>query len=217
MRKTVPVVDRFWKYVDIKGINDCWEWRGDMYSNGYGRMYVEGKTVSAHRLSFKLNTGCIPDGLCVLHRCDNRACVNPLHLFLGTKRDNTLDCISKGRFGHEGKCMGEANAHHKLTEKDVDAIREARRIRSMTNQELATKYGVTTSTISCAASGRTWSHKEGAIKHPTTGRYRLTPDEVRTIRLNATGLNYLELAEIYHVVPLSIKNIVQGVTWKNLV
>jgi len=92
--------DRFWKKVK-KIKNGCWEWVGAT-TCGYGRIGVCGKTVIAHRLSWVWANGKIPKGLCVLHKCDNRPCVNPKHLFLGTKKDNTRDCIRKGRFGDTG-------------------------------------------------------------------------------------------------------------------
>lgn len=94
--------ERFWSRVDKHGPTmthmrtKCWEWLGACVSGGYGSLWVEGRNWSAHRYAWFLAHGTDP-ATCVLHRCDNRKCVRPLHLFEGTHLDNVRDCISKGR------------------------------------------------------------------------------------------------------------------------
>lgn len=88
--------ERFWRYVEKTG--DCWNWTGGRGGDGYGHFYAENDSrVMAHRFSYRIHNGEIPDGLIICHRCDNPSCVRPDHLFLGTHLDNVRDMFSKGR------------------------------------------------------------------------------------------------------------------------
>ena len=91
----VPVEIRFWKY--IRKTDFCWEWIGYKDKNGYGRISKKRRFFSVHRISWELHNGKIPDGLCVLHSCDNPSCVNPDHLFLGSFQNNSNDCALRIR------------------------------------------------------------------------------------------------------------------------
>jgi hypothetical protein len=142
----------------------CWIWTAHVNDHGYGRMRVGGKydehgqMILAHRLSWVLNRGGIPDHLHVLHRCDVPSCVNPEHLFLGTLDDNNADRHAKGRTSrgakHGLKRRGEANYCAKLTETDVLAIRVDDRMQSV----IANDYGVNRSTIRDIKTRRNWKH-----------------------------------------------------------
>lgn len=88
---------RFWAKVDRRSQDECWEWTASKSRDGYGKFWADGSMYSTHRLSFLMANGEIPEGLWVLHRCDNKPCVNPAHLFAGTREDNMLDMESKGR------------------------------------------------------------------------------------------------------------------------
>lgn len=93
------------------GVSECWHWRGVTNKFGYGRFSFAGRTQVAHRLSYETFRGPIPEGMSVLHRCDNPSCINPEHLWLGTYSDNRRDCLSKGRWRvkqRKGKTFGEA-------------------------------------------------------------------------------------------------------------
>lgn len=94
----LALVHRFWAKVDKRGPDECWPWTGAKSSHGYGNFCVEGRTEKASRFSWFLVHGAIEPGICICHHCDNPICVNPAHLFAGTRLDNTRDCQAKGRF-----------------------------------------------------------------------------------------------------------------------
>lgn len=107
----MPLIDRFWS--KIKKTDGCWIWTGSKNGLGYGRIEHHGIKYATHRFSYQMKYGPIPNGLWVLHHCDNPPCVNPKHLFTGTPRDNTQDMISKGRFVGN---VGGINGHSKIRE-----------------------------------------------------------------------------------------------------
>ena len=111
---------RFWAKVDRRSDDECWEWTACKNSDGYGSIYCEGRMLKAHRVSWEINVDEIPDGMDVLHHCDNPSCVNPTHLFVGTKRDNMLDAYAKGRKTQ----IGERNGFSILTRKQVIQIKK---------------------------------------------------------------------------------------------
>jgi len=146
---------RFWSKVDRREPQDCWPWTGAINQHGYGVMRPEGRrsgpTVKAHRVSLAL-AGVDPDGWCVLHRCDNRRCVNPAHLMLGTKADNTHDMLAKQR-----GLIGERNGHAKLTGAQASEIRR-RRLTGEGRDLLATEFNVSGATVTRIANGEGWRH-----------------------------------------------------------
>ena len=95
-KAAVEVVSRFWSKVDRRGPDDCWPWKANRYTNGYGQFWLRPRQEGAHRVAFKLTHGRWPQPEC-LHKCDNPPCCNPAHLWEGTKSDNVRDCIAKGR------------------------------------------------------------------------------------------------------------------------
>lgn len=147
--------DRYWSKVDKSSPDACWIWTGSIGGPGYGTFKV-GKDhyVNAHRFSWEITHGRIPNGLCVCHKCDNRACVNPAHLFLGTIADNNRDMVSKGR-----QPKGEKSGPSKLSGSQVIEIRAKYRSGDYSYRKLAAEYPVNWSAIRSVVKGRTWREK----------------------------------------------------------
>ena len=146
--------DFFWQKVDKKEDNECWSWIGAIhYMWGYGQFRVKGKYVAAHRFSWMLHNGEIPNGLCVCYKCDNPKSVNPKHLFLGTVADNNLDKKLKGR---QPSIAGEKNPRAKLTENDIRNIRSFHKL-GYSGAELGRIYGVVKEEMYDIFSGKRWS------------------------------------------------------------
>lgn len=152
-------MDHFWAKVDIRGPDECWEWLGACFPSGYGMLTVKGKKWYAHRRAWFLKNGPIPEGISILHRCDNRPCCNDLHLFSGTQAENISDMWSKGR-GYRGgpgasAQRGEQSPHAKLTQLQVDEIR-LRRASGETGRALAKEFGVNPATICNLWKRKSW-------------------------------------------------------------
>lgn len=153
--KKEPIDVRFWR--SVRKTDGCWEWTAALKTTGYGYVWDGKKMSSAHRTSWIMANGPVPDGLCVLHRCDNRICVRPSHLFLGTYADNNSDRASKGR---SNPPKGEAHFRAKLTTEDVVSIR-ALSLTGLSHSRLADRFGVSKSTIGHLLTGRIWRCVDG--------------------------------------------------------
>lgn len=129
----------------------CWLWCGSTTDTGYGRVKVNGKIQRAHRVSYELHNGLIPEGLNVCHTCDTPLCVNPDHLFLGTQQDNITDMIQKGRAVY---VKGASNGRSKLTEEQVWEVYHA----EGTQVEIAAQYEVTQQLVSLIKRKKNWRH-----------------------------------------------------------
>lgn len=154
-RTTIPSAERFWKFVTPGPFTDCWEWMGAL-RNGYGVLNVAYKVVYAHRFSYELHFGPLEDGDNILHKCDNRKCCNPYHLFAGTKGDNVRDMYAKGR-GKGGAKKGRKA--FSLTEEQVREIRHLA-ANGLRYPALAKQFGISISAISMIVTHKRWSHVE---------------------------------------------------------
>ena len=153
------LADRFWNKVDRAGLDECWEWNAGKSSGGYGTFFVDGKSVSAHRLAWQFEFGEIPNGdrigsSCICHSCDNPGCVNPAHLFHGTQKENMVDRELKGR---GNRLSGECNPNSKLSDLDVMHIRELLNVGCM-QSEIAKALGVSDCAIWNIKHGKSWKH-----------------------------------------------------------
>lgn len=183
--------DRFWRR--IEKTDGCWFWRGPYYRNGYGILYVPprpglSRRLMVHRVSWTLNRGVIPDGMMVLHRCDNRGCVRPDHLFLGTAMDNARDMAAKGRqvfqrhperaprgdrngsrTHPERRPRGELNKMARLSRVDVILIRN-KRAAGLSARQIGLQHGVSRSNVHGIVTGRLWPEVGGPTRPVRSGK-----------------------------------------------
>lgn len=149
------LAERFYDKCSPEPNSGCWLWTGAVKELGYGVMGRGGRKdgiVKAHRASWEIHNGPIPDGMAVCHKCDVPSCVNPDHLFLGTLSDNMRDCVAKGRLRTPDN-RGERAGWAKL---NADAVRDIR-TRAHTGKSYALKYGVSKSTVFAVWSGNNWA------------------------------------------------------------
>jgi hypothetical protein len=171
----MTLTERFWQRVNVSDENACWLWQGSVVSQKrpYGVFYVgydsirkRAQLMLAHRYSYILTHGSIPEGLLVCHQCDNPQCVNPNHLFTGTYSDNSQDMKQKGR-GRGKSRPGALGTKAKLTWEQVDWLRSDE-VQGSSQRELAEQLGVTPSTISKIRRYDTWKDRLNGQLHTGT-------------------------------------------------
>jgi len=215
--------------ISYEKIGECWEWIRGKSSKGYGEFIYKNKSVLAHRASYLIYKGEISDEMFVCHTCDNRRCVNPDHLFLGTAQENTNDMIKKGRM-----LCGENTVLSKLTNEDVKEIFNLRH-KGEKYRDICKKFSIKKHTVYEILTHRKWKHaKEWFSEEFLSKIYSMTPDEsnqigsgchnaklnnekVREIRQKyEKGKKMLELAKEYGVSDGTIYDIVYFRTWKHI-
>lgn len=154
--------DRFWLFCPKLPDDECWEWTSTRTKRGYGCLNYRNddghRSIYAHRLSWEIHNGPIPNSLHVLHRCDNPPCVNPKHLFLGTHGDNMRDMFAKGRRTHLERMPRGSNNHLAIvSESDVRQIRELR-AQGLSLRNIAAMFPVTEGAIWRIVKRITWKH-----------------------------------------------------------
>ena len=147
---------RFHASYEQRGPDECWDWRGMKFRNGYGRFFVARTSITAHRAMRVLQSGPIPREIEVCHSCDNRACVNPGHLFLGTRKDNATDKVRKNR---QARQFGEDNPSAKLTPADVEKVLRS----EQPHRSLARRLGVSERLVRQIRKGQIWQRVREAL------------------------------------------------------
>lgn len=155
-RSEAPIEERFFR--QIEKTDSCWLWKGRLVGKGYGSIGLGGagaKQVLSHRLSYEIHKGQIPDGMVVMHSCDNPRCVNPDHLEAGTQSQNIKDAFARNRkFPHNKNAKGEKCGASKLTNEIVLSIRAS----SLSMKKLSILHSVSQSTIERIKYRKTWRH-----------------------------------------------------------
>lgn len=146
------MVERFEKFI-YYSLDGCWYWLGALSESGYGNFKSESRSERAHRVSYRLYKGPIPDGLFACHKCDNPACVNPDHLFLGTLKENQEDMSRKGR-----AARGSKSGMAKLTESDIKQIRQLVCVDDVSRRVVASFFKVDRGHVDKIIRRQRWAH-----------------------------------------------------------
>lgn len=151
-KPTEREIGNFFKGMNCSNPEACWIWNGYKQASGHGQFRYRSKTIVAYRFSYMLKYPDFDQSLCVLHKCDNGACINPTHMFLGTMTDNMADKVAKGR-----QSKGLSNTGW-LLETEVEEIKKLYQTGKYTQQELGRRFKVNASQISKIINGHRWGH-----------------------------------------------------------
>lgn len=155
-RKVRPLLERFERFLpDQLRDDECWEWQGSRDTRGYGQLGAgQGRLLRAHRIAWEAHHAePVPPGICVCHSCDNPACVNPAHLFLGNHAENMADKAAKRRHS-----FGSDLPQARLTRSEVEEIRRLHAADDLSQHQLARRFGVGQATVHAIVHRKTWRH-----------------------------------------------------------
>lgn len=209
----MTIEDRFWEKVDIRTESECWEWIASKRSGGYGQFSICGKGFKSNRVAYRIAYGPFDESLFVLHKCDNRGCVNPAHLFLGTHKENMSDMVKKKR-----AASGENHGRATLSEKDVVDIVELYNSGQHTHNSIAAIYDVDAPAIYKILNGRTWSRVTGINPSKNGWVKKLSEEDVFEIINMYQTKNYTQkqISDFFCVGKTAIGNILTGKSWSHV-
>lgn len=236
-------ITRFWSFVERRGPDDCWPWKGSKFTGGYGQMKIGPRNVRVHRVAYFIQHGADPLDKPILHSCDFPPCCNGAHLRADTYQANIVECVAKGRanpahgerHGSRTKpeqwARGERVGSSKLTSDDISEIRRLYSTGALTQQRIADQFGVARETVGVIVRGERWKHLP--VDGPNArniARYnrarpgdahasaKLTSEQVLSIRRRYTegGINQRQLATEYNVNLMTVSAIIRRLTWKHL-
>lgn len=214
----MDIVDKLLSNIKVNAAG-CFEWQMHRVTYGYGGISVNGKARLAHRVSFEVFRGPIPNGMYVCHKCDNPPCINPSHLFVGTQLDNMRDAAEKNRVRH-----GDKNGRAKLTGANVIEVCRRYSDGEMVDA-IASWFGVSRSAIYDIVNGKKWAKTSKPVierrpigspgmKNPMA---KLTDDDVREIRsLNESGASTRALARMFGIGSTQSHEICSRKSWKHI-
>ena len=210
--------NRFWGSVPHRPPHGCWPWAEEVDKNGYGIFRYKGRLYRAQRLAYMAQYGGLDPALVIRHTCDTASCIRWLHLIAGTQRENIQDAMERNRMQ-----QGSRNGHAKLTEPLVRQIIALRDTHSQ--QQLATLFGVSDTTINAILRGKAWTHADpsyvpspeqftqsGASHHLA----KMTPETVQQIRALSVTHSLGQLGTMFHLDRSTIRGIVHRDTWKDV-
>lgn len=157
IQRATSLKEAFFSVITPGDPNECWPWPTVHTTTGYGALSHDGQAYGAHRASYEIHRGPIPPGLFVCHHCDNRPCVNPAHLFLGTAADNAADMAAKGRASRCGPTRPSRGMDQPQAKLDDEKVRYIRRS-SKGGPALADEFGVSRKCISLVRRRQSWAH-----------------------------------------------------------
>lgn len=211
--------EKFGLFFEQTEKDDCWNWNDKLFKNGYGCFRYSRLSKLAHRVSYEIAYGVAPGNLQVLHRCDNRRCVNPNHLFLGSQQDNMDDMDAKNR---RVSLRGVDSPVSKLTESQVVEIRRLFNKCGMSAPEVSKVIGISEQNIRSISHFESWKHVGGdkpdaSVEKHRKGLPKFTPNDVLKIRQMALdGVSRKEIAMSYSVTKGAIDRIINRKNWKHV-